>query len=125
LPGSTWEQKAQEDNNLGRAEFFKIARKAQNFLKHARDDPSETLDFNPTDTDALLTLAVFNASELAPLPPEADVFQLWALALLCPDDMIKEPPFQEAIAYFGHLQRMKRSEQLAAGRKGLHEFAPQ
>lgn len=125
LPGSTWEQKAWEDNNLGKAEFFKIARKAQNFLKHARDDPSETLDFNPTDTDALLTLAVFNASELALLPPEADVFQLWSLALLCPDDMINEPPFQEAIAYFGHLQRMKRSEQLAAGRKGLHEFAPQ
>ena len=125
LPGSTWEQKAREDNNLSKAQFFKIARKAQTFLKHARDDPSETLDFNQSDTDALLTLAVFNASELAPLSPEAEVFQLWSLALLCPEDMINEPPFQEAIAYFGHLQQMERSEQLAAGRKGLLEFAPQ
>jgi hypothetical protein len=124
LPGSTWEQIAQEGNNLGRAEFFKIARKAQNFLKHARDDPGETLDFNPSDTDALLTLAVFNASELAPLSPEAQVFQLWALALLCPEDLINQPPFQEAIGYFGHLQQMERPEQLAAGRRGLSEHAP-
>lgn len=123
-PGSTWEQKAQEDNKLGRAEFFRIARKAQNFLKHARDDPSETLEFNPNDTDALLTLAVFNASELAPLSPEADVFQLWSLALLCPPEMVNEPPFREAIEYFGALQSMERSQQLAAGRKGLLEHAP-
>ncbi len=123
-PGSTWEQKAQEDNKLGRAEFFRIARKAQNFLKHARDDPSDTLEFNPSDTDALLTLAVFNASELAPLSPEADVFQLWSLALLCPPDMVDEPPFLDAIAYFGNLQSMERPEQLAAGRKGLQEHLP-
>ena len=124
LPGSTWEQKVQEDNNIDRTQFFNIARKAQNFLKHARNDASNTLDFNPSDTDALLTLAVFNASELAPLSPEAAVFQLWAMALLCPDDMVNKPPFQEAIAYFGHLQQLERAQQLAAGRKGLEEFAP-
>jgi hypothetical protein len=82
------------------------------------------LDFNPSDTDALLTLAVFNASELAPLSPEADVFQLWSLALLCPPDMVDEPPFRDPIAYFGQLQSMERSEQLAAGRKGLLEHLP-
>ena len=124
-PGGTWEQKAQDDNNLRSAEFFKIARKAQNFLKHARDDPSETLDFNPSDTDALLALAVMNASELAPLTSEAQVFQLWSLALLCPREMTHESPFQEAISYFGSLQSMERSAQLAAGRQGLAEFAPQ
>lgn len=124
-PGKTWEQLVQQDNNLSTAVFFKIARKAQNFLKHARDDPAEMLDFNPSDTDALLTLATFNAMELAPLSPEANVFQLWALALLCPDDMADESPFKEAIEYFGPLQRMSRQEQLAAGRRGLMEFAPQ
>jgi len=123
IPGSTWEQKVLEDNKLGRAEFFRVARKAQNFLKHARDDPGETLEFNPSDTDALLTIAVFNASELAPLSPEADVFQLWSLALLCPADMVNESPFREAIGYFGALQGMERSLQLAAGRKGLLEHA--
>lgn len=123
VPGSTWEQKAQEDNKLTKTAFFRIARKAQNFLKHARADPTETMDFNPSDTDALLTLAVFNAAELGPLPPIADVFQLWSLALLCPEDMKTESPFREAIEYFGDLQHMSRPEQLASGRKGILEMA--
>ena len=123
LPGSTWEKKIQQDNNLGTSEFFKIARNAQNFLKHARDDPSGTLDFNTSDTDALLTVAVFNASELAPLSPEADVFQLWSLALICPRDMVDKSPFKEAIEYFGDLQSMDRPAQLAAGKRGLLEHA--
>ncbi len=118
-PGSTWEQKAQEDNNLTKPAFFNIARKAQNFLKHARDDPTGILEFNPSDTDALLILAVFNASELGPLPGEADILQLWGLALLCPNDMKSVSPFREAIEYFGDLHNMPRSAQLAAGRRGL------
>lgn len=125
LPGSTWEEKVRIDNNLARPEFFKIARRAQNFLKHARDDATDTLEFDPNDTDALLTVAVFNASDLARLSPEADVFQLWSLALLCPRDMADDPPFREAIAYFGDLQTMDRAAQLAAGQKGLREHAPQ
>lgn len=92
-------------------------------MKHARDDPTETMDFNPSDTDALLTLAVFNAAELGPLPPLADVFQLWSLALLCPEDMKTESPFREAIEYFGDLQHMSRPEQLASGRRGILEMA--
>ena len=124
-PGSTWEEKVRQDNNLSPSAFFKIARKAQNFLKHAREDPGETLDFNPSDTDALLTIAVFNASELAPLSPEANVFQLWSLALLCPEDMTNDPPFREAISYFGRLQHMERPAQLVAGMRGLQEIAPQ
>lgn len=124
-PGKTWDELVSQDNNLTKAQFFKIARKAQNFLKHARDDPSDTLDFNPSDTDALLTVAVFNASELAELSPEASVFQLWALALLCPDDMINDPPFSTAIEYFGRVRDMKRSDQIAAGLRGLREFAGQ
>lgn len=122
-PGATWEEKIWQNNNLSKSQFFKTARKAQNFLKHARDDSGATLDFNPSDTDALLALAVFNASELSPLSPEAEVFQLWSLALLCPDNMATESPFREAIAYFGHLQQMPRTEQLAAGLKALRECA--
>jgi len=123
-PGATWEQIAREANDLSAQVFFKIARRAQNFLKHARDDPAETLDFNPSDTDALLTLAVFNAAELNSLSPEASVFQLWALAQICPDDMATVSPFREALGYFGPLQKMERAEQLASGRRGLLEFAP-
>ena len=122
-PSETWEQKAREDNLLGTQAFFKIARKAQNFLKHARNDPDGVLEFNPSDTDALLTLAVYNAAELSPLSPIAEVFQLWSLALLCSDDMAKIEPFSDATAYFGRLPKMTRTEQLAAGRRGLLEFA--
>ena len=122
-PGKTWEKMASVDNNLQAKEFFQIARKAQNFLKHAKDDPTGTLDFNTSDTDALLTLAVFNASELAPLSLEAQVFQLGSLALLAPDDIIDQPPFSDAVSYFGRLQTMGRPQQLASGRKRLMEFA--
>jgi len=124
IPGGTWERKAQDANHLRTAEFFKIARQSQNFLKHARDDATATLDFNTSDTDALLALAVMNASELAPLSPEAQVYQLWSLALLTPKELSTGSPFKEAIEYFGNLQNMERPQQLAAGRKGLAEFAP-
>ena len=123
MPGATWEQKVQEDSRLSQTQFFSIARKAQNFLKHADQDPDGALRFDPHDTDATLTLAVFNAMELGPLSPEADVFQLWALALLCPIELKSEVPFCDAIAYFGDLWNMSRAEQLAAGRKGLREYA--
>ena len=58
LPGSTWEEMVQKDNNLAPREYFKLAPRAQNFMKHARDDPTDTLEFNPSDTEALLTIAV-------------------------------------------------------------------
>jgi hypothetical protein len=122
-PGATWEQMVQQDNNLSASAFFRIARKAQNFLKHARDEPGGILEFNLSDTDALLTLATFNLMELASLSPEAQVFQLWSLALFCPSDMTEESPFKEAIAYFGPLQQLTRSDQLASGLRGLQAFA--
>ena len=122
-PGSTWDKKAQEANHLGTSAYFQIARRQQNFLKHARGDPTETLDFNPSDTDALLMLAVFNASELGQLSPEADVYQLRGLALLWTEDMKSDSRFREAVQYFGDLQRMGRGEQLAAGRRGLLDIS--
>ena len=121
-PGSTWDKVAQEDNKLNPSEYFQIARKAQNFLKHAKDDPNGTLTFNQSDTIALLTIAVFNASELAPLSPEAEVFQLWSLALLCPPEMASNSPFLEAIACFGNLSSMELKEQLSVGQKRLFEY---
>jgi hypothetical protein len=91
-PGKTWNYLVSEDSNLTKPQFLKIARKQRNFLKHAQNDPGGTLNFNPSATDALLTVAVFNASELAPLSREASVFQLCAIALLSPEEMINDPP---------------------------------
>lgn len=122
FPGLTWQERIQADNNLARKEYYRIAHRAQNFLKHADGDPDEVLEFDPSDTDALLTVAVFNASELEQLSPEANVFQLWSLALFCPDDLEGAPPFANAIAYFGRLRSMDRDSQLLSGRKGLAEF---
>ncbi|KAF0187549.1 MAG: hypothetical protein FD168_2551 [Desulfobulbaceae bacterium] len=118
-PEHSWDRMAQEDNNLGASEYFKVIRKAQNFLKHARDDHAEILEFDPLETEALLLLTVMNASEVAPMSHEAQVYQLWALARQFPNEAAAQSPFKESIAYFGDLRHVPRSERLAIGRRAL------
>ena len=123
-PAHSWDRMAQEDNGLGASEYFKIVRNAQNFLKHARDDHTGTLEFNPLETEALLLLAVMNASEIAPMSPEAQVYQLWALARQFPAEAAGQSPFREAIAHFGDLRQVSRPQRLALAKQALLEFAP-
>lgn len=110
---------AQEDNNLSARAYFKIIRQAQNYLKHADSDHLEVFNFNPSDTEALTMLAVMNASEIAPMSPEAQVFQLWFLAARYPTECSMQTPFREAIEFFGDLRSTSRDQRLKIGRKAL------
>ena len=121
-PEHSWDRMAQEDNKLGVSEYFRIVRRSQNFLKHARDDHEDVLEFDPLETEAVLLLAVMNASEVAPMSYEAQVYQLWALAAQYPEEVADQSPFREAVAYFGDLRHVSRAARLAAGRKALVEF---
>lgn len=114
-PEKSWDRMAQEDNNLSARKYFSIIREAQNFLKHARDDHTEVFDFNPDDTEALVMMAVMNASEIAPMSTEAQVFQLWFLAARHPPEFAAELPFREAIEHFGNLSATARGERLRLG----------
>lgn len=64
VPHKSWDKLAQEANNLKPKNYFNIMRGAQNFLKHAKDDPNGTLELNPTDTESLAFFAVMNTGEL-------------------------------------------------------------
>src|SRR6266705_4622767 len=46
-PDKSWDKFAQEANKITAGEYFKVMRKPQNFLKHARDDVEATLEFDP------------------------------------------------------------------------------
>jgi len=53
-------------------------RKAQNFFKHADEDPNEVLDFNPESTTFFMVDAVEKFRELSgENPPVIRVFALW------------------------------------------------
>jgi hypothetical protein len=122
-PENSWDRMAQEDNDLSPSKYFNIIRQAQNFLKHARNDHTEVFDFDPNDTDALTMLAVMNASEVAPMSPEAQVFQLWFLAARYPLEYSTQSPFREAIEFFGDLRTTARDQRLLAGQQALERFA--
>ena len=49
-PDRSWDRMIQVDNKLSRSEYFKIARNAQNFLKHAQHDANAVLCFNEVET---------------------------------------------------------------------------
>ena len=118
-PDNSWDKMAQEDNNLKAPEYFRIVRKPQNYLKHARDDHADVLVFDPVDTEGLIMLAVMNASEIAPMSMEAQVFQLWFLAARYPPECAEESPFRDAIQLFGDLLNAPRTERLHLAAQAL------
>jgi hypothetical protein len=118
-PDKSWDRMAQEDNNLSASEYFKIIRQPQNFLKHARDDHTDVFNFDASDTEALIMMAVMNASEIAPMSTEAQVFQLWFLAARYPLECATESPFREAIGLFGDLRTTARGQRLRLGQRAL------
>ncbi len=120
-PDKSWDKMAQNANNLAPAEYFNIMRRAQNFFKHARTDHDAALDFDLDDTESLAFWAVMNASELAPLSIEAQVFQLWYIASHSPVSDDNESPLREAIQLFGDLRAKPREERFQAGFRVLHE----
>lgn len=115
----SWDRLAYEANDLTPGNYFKVMRNAQNFFKHARDDPSETIAFDPTDTESLAFWAVMNASELAPLSIEMQVFQLWYIASHYPVDEPNATPLKQAIELFGDLRNQDRLARLMVGHQVL------
>lgn len=120
-PHHSWDREAQAATGLSKSEYFQVMRRAQNFFKHARDDHEAQLKFDPTDTEALAFWAVMNAAELAPMSPEAEVFQLWYIASNYPEVDPNDSPLREAIELFSDLRGIERAIRLAAGRKLLAE----
>ena len=59
-PDKSWESIISKDNNLKLSEFLRIAREAQNFIKHAKSDPDGDIIIKPDDTEHLLFLIVQN-----------------------------------------------------------------
>lgn len=121
IPLKSWDRFAQQANNISAAEYFRVMREAQNFLKHAKSDPDALFDFNPTDTETLAFWAVMNAGELGPLSIEESVMQLWYLA--CHDPQLKDdrPPYKVALGIFGDLRGTPRKKRLEVARKVLEE----
>lgn len=120
-PERSWDRFAQDANNITAPEYFRIMRKAQNYLKHAKDDPYSILDFNPIDTENLAFWAVMNSGELGNLSMEESVYQLWFLA--CHDEGLEDdqPPFKDALALFGDLRNLDRAKRLRKGYEVLQE----
>ena len=115
-PERSWDKKARESNSLEKSEYFQVMRRYQNFLKHARDDPDAVLEFNPEETESLAFWAVMNASELAPLSVEAQVYQLWYIAARSPYLDPEKSPLRDAINFFGDLRILPRADRLRAGK---------
>ncbi len=83
-PNKSWENIVAKDNNLKLGEFLRVAREAQNFIKHAKSDPDGKITINSDDTEHLLFLIVQNLclllKEKELLSIEASTFQLWFFA---------------------------------------------
>jgi hypothetical protein len=123
MPDKSWDRLAREANDLTKSQYFQIMRSAQNFLKHARDDPDGVLELDPVDTESLAFWAVMNASELAPMSIEAQVFQLWYIASHSPLEDPSESPLREAIALVGDLRNAPRDQRLQVGLRTLDRRA--
>lgn len=83
-PNKSWENTVANDSNMQLRRLLAIAREAQNFLKHAKSDPSDIITINSDDTEHLLFLVIQNLCILLgdneKLSNEASTFQLWFMA---------------------------------------------
>lgn len=118
-PEQSWDHKVREATSLTQSGYFQIMRRYQNFLKHARGDHTTVLELNPEETESLAFWAVMNASELAPLSTESQVYQLWYIAARSPFADPTKSPLREALQLFGDLRPLPRRERLKAGERVL------
>jgi hypothetical protein len=111
-PSGRWETLAQQANNLTEKTYFRIARYAQNFLKHADSDVDSILEFDPIDTDALAFGAVMNVQLFDLLTVEESVLQLWYFACHYPSGDGPDELFSKAVGIFGDLRNCNRDTRL-------------
>lgn len=118
-PAKSWDRQAQDVVRIDAKTYFNIARKTQNFLKHADRDPDGELEFSVTDTTAVMMAAAMNLAELQMLTIPQSVFQLWWLA--CNLDVVEPGSEIRAVVKtrIGKLDRRTLSYQLSVGRERL------
>jgi hypothetical protein len=120
-PSESWDKHAQEANSLTPKAYFRIMRKAQNWFKHATDDPDSVLDFDPIQTDSVIFGAVMNAFKLAPLSNEAAIYAMWYITLQQSLGDLFQADLRLANDPFGDLRSKTRLERLNAGQRALLE----
>lgn len=120
-PDNSWDKFAQEANKIGTTEYFRILRKQQNFLKHARDDANAILDFNSADTESVAFWAAMNLCNFGELSIELSVLQLWYFACHAPPSDPDFEPYNRALEIFGDLRNKPRAERLAVAKHVLIE----
>ena len=121
-PDRSWDTHAQEANKLAPRDYFAIMRRAQNFLKHAKADPNEVLELDPTDTDSLAFWAVMNLGELGcTLSAKESVLQLWYVACYSPVLDEDSLPNVAARQLFGDLRTIDRKTRVSVAARVLAE----
>jgi len=91
-------------------------REAQNFFKHAKDDPNLEYELDSLDTESIAFFATLNLGELGcSLTNRESVFQLWYLACNAPELESGQQPYNLAIDIFGDLRGKSKEEQQRRG----------
>lgn len=111
----SWRTRARDDSGLSQGQVKGIMNEAWSFFKHAERDANSVLEFNESETEGLLFMAVLDCGDLHETSPAMQAFQLWYIAAhpgVFPED---EPPFSEAIALFPNLATLPRDEKIKAG----------
>ncbi len=119
IPDKSWDRAVQKINRLSPGQYFSIIRNAQNFLKHAKCDPTAIFNFDEVETEELMMLAVMNSGELQDLTVPQSVYQLWYIASRATTLGEDFPFVNEALELFPALHSFERTEQRALGAKVL------
>lgn len=114
-PSKSWDRHAQNVMKLAPRDYFRIVREAQNFLKHARDDPDAVFHWTSSDIEALIMNAVMNAGELDGLSISSSVFQLWYIAKNSKIFTAADRVLEQAASFFPRLDALPPEAQLARG----------
>lgn len=122
-PNESWRSELIESSGLNRKEAFAVINNAQNFLKHANNDPYAKLSFDESENEELIFIATLECGELdGPLSTAMQTFQIWYLALN-PGKLGAAHDFTlRASSAFQDLPTKTRKGQLAAGLDFLHRM---
>lgn len=129
LGKGSWEAKFAADSGRTVNEFLAIARRPQNYFKHAKRDAGETLLFDTRDTEVLLFICSLNWAQLVrglgTLSTEMSVFQLWHIATIensALRDGLAERVGRDVDVFFPGVRTVRRQEQLNMGRAMIEEY---
>ncbi|MEN9846635.1 MAG: hypothetical protein RIS36_1782 [Pseudomonadota bacterium] len=129
FPGKAWEHHVLSSNEMTMKDYLQMARKAQNFLKHAdrEGDGNPLLELKPEETEGLLWVSFQNYRKLiagaTKIPPELLVFELWYIAKHCTAFNAASDKtarmLREVQRVFPNLNKSSRSAQAREGRRQL------